>query len=367
MMTSVGSTGCAEYDAPPSARLVGAEQGMLAGEVTDDLVVAFSEPIDPSSLRLKIIAAAPGINLDAENRLQDELPGTSGELETLMQFDPGSASGAAFTLNEDATRLRISQIEDGAKLGIAKPYMVLIESGLADLNGNATRPRGRLPFIYRSFKPGPTTLPSGAYYFLMVVDPPPLHQQLQLYTHIEVDQANGRFRAKFVDADRTPELNGREGCPSDCSGLANACRLYPAAECVKPSTEQADINNWRDFKPYSKLPDGYVFETEGFAADAGDGTINLGTEPFQIDITIGAGGVNIIVEDVVFTAQMAPDPADPTRLRGTGSVSVTAVKINGVGDQPTKGTLEMMTLTAAEEAEVVSFGNPYPVATPFTD
>ena len=64
---------------------------------------------------------------------------------------------------------------------------------------------------------------------------------------------------------------------------------------------------------------------------------------------------------------MAPDPADPTRLRGTGSVSVTAVKINGVGDQPTKGTLEMMTLTAAEEAEVVSFGNPYPVATPFTD
>ena len=367
MMTSVGSTGCAEYDAPPSARLVGEDQGMLAGEATDDLVIEFSEPIQPGSLRLKVIEAAAGVNLDAENRLLDELPEEPGELEVLMQYDAGSASGAAFTLNEDATRLRISQTEEGAKLGIASPYMVVIEPGLADLNGNATRPRGRIPFIYRSFKPGPTSLPSGAYYFLMVVDPPPLHQQLQLYTHIEVDQEKGRFRAKFVDADRTPEMNGREGCPTDCGGLTSACRLYPAPECVKPSTEQADINNWRDFKPYAELPDGYIFETEGFAADAEDGTINLGTEPFEIDITIGAGGVNILVENVVFTAQMAPDPADPSRLRGTGSVSTTAVKVNGTGDAPTKGTLEMMTLTPAEQAEVESFGNPYPVAAPFTD
>lgn len=364
LTTSGGTSGCAEYDSPPVATLVGEDQGMLAGSASDDLVIEFSEPIQPESLRVKIVTAAAGTDLDPENRLHDEWDAPEGkELNVLMEYGAGVTRGGAFTLNQAGTELRIRQTESGAKFNVANPYMVVIEPGLSDLAGNATKPRNRIPFLFQSFEQGSTTMPSGAYYFLMVVDPPPLHQQLQLYVDIQVDSEAGRFRAKFVDADRTSELNGRDGCPSDCG--ENACRLYPAPECVIPSFEQADINNWRDFKPFGELPDGYVFQTEGFAADAGDGKINIGTDPFDIDIVIGSGGINILAENVEFTGQMAPDPDDPTRLRGTGALSVSAVKINGVGDAPTKGTLELMTLTAAEKAEIEAMGNPYPVADPF--
>ena len=364
LMTSIGSHGCAEYDAPPTAKILGVDQGMHSGSTDEDLVIEFSEPIKPDSLRIKVVTAAPGIDLNPENQLQDEWA-EPAPLNILMEYGDGIATGADFSLNDSATRLSISKTESGASLGVANPYMVVIEPGLSDLNGNVTRPRSHLPFLFQSFEAGSTTMPEGAYYFLMVVDPPPLHQQLQLYVDIKVDTENGRFRAKFVAADRTPQMNGRDGCPSDCGD--NACRLYPEPECVVPSFEQADINNWRDFKPFSELPDGYVFQTDGFAADTEDGKINIGTDPFDIDIVIGAGGINILAENVVFTGQMAPDPNEPSRYRGTGALSVEAVKINGVGEDPTKGTLELMTLTPEEQAEIEAMGNPYPVADPFTD
>ena len=350
--------GCETFDPPPDVQIANSDNGVMTAPPEEPLVLEFSEPFVRSSLRMKVVAAT----VDPEGNLLDEQsPPKLDEFSasTLLAYDgkrpddPASTFGATFDVTND--RLVATRAEP---FGWSAPFLVLIEPGLKDAEGNVTVPRRRLPFTYILPGGGPTTLPTGYYYFLMNVDY--LSTQIQVYAYLEVDPETGIWRAIFTNANRRPELNSRAGCPASCPDDTPICALHPSAGCVKPSLKQLEVEHYTDFLPEWDPPDGYTFIADGFARDEPDGSIAMGTAPFLIDLNIGSGGVNVRAEGTKVTGTFRPDANQPERWVAEGSISVDVVKINGAGLDPTKGTFKAMTLTADEVAAVEAFGFPIP-------
>jgi len=198
-----------------------------------------------------------------------------------------------------------------------------------------------------------TALPTGYYYFLFELDY--LATQLQLYAWL--DSGATGFEGLFTNANRRIELNTRPGCPA-CSADSPICALLPAPACVKPSEKQYALEHYVDFLPEPDPPDGYTFVVGGSATHAPYET-TLQSEPFQIEVTLGSGGISVSMENARLTGKF--DQLAAGRWLGSGSLSVEKVKINGSGDSPTQGVFKAMSLTASEVAAVESFGHPIPM------
>jgi hypothetical protein len=349
--------GCQTFDPPPEVTIEGAENGVMTTQPDAPFVLRFSEPIKQSSFSAKLVEAV----LDAEGNLLDEKdpPDLEGfAANTLVAFDGGDPGnedknfGATFTLTDDKLTMEVD-----AGFEISTPYLALIEPHLEDKDGHFTIPRQRLPFAFQLEGGGPTTLPTGYYYWVFDIEPPPLQTQIQVYSYMQVDPLTGQWRAIFTNANRRPALNSRPGCPS-CSGDTPVCALIPAPRCLKPSEKQASLEEYVDFLPEPDPPDGYIFIADGFARDEPNGTISLGTAPFLIDITIGTGGIHIEAINTKVIGGFADDGSG--RLLATGSISVDRVDLNGIAGDPTKGEFKAMSLTAEEVAAVEAFGYPIP-------
>jgi hypothetical protein len=343
---------CQTFDPPPDVEIADNENGVMRGSPEQPLELVFSEPYRDSSLRMKVVPAVT----DSEGDLLDEQSPKQTDAfaeSILVAYDgarPDQSFGASFERFED--RLVVQQAEP---FSWAAPFLVLIEPGLEDLAGNATRPRKRLPFTYGLTQGGPNSLPSGYYFFLMNVEY--IATQIQVYAHFDVDPTTGEWGAIFTNGNRRPELNTRTGCPS-CSGDTPICALYPSARCVKPSEKQGTLAEYRDFLPEPDGPDGYTFVADGFARDEADGSIALGTTPFLIDITIGTGGIRVTAEGTTVNGAFRKDAAG--RWVASGSLGVEVVKLNGSGNSKTKGEFSAMTLEPSEVAEIEAFGYPIP-------
>ena len=356
---------CAEYDAPPSPQLVGENLGVMSTAPDAPLVLQFSEPVKAGSLKVKLIFAVQSEgDLDTENSLLDEQdpPKTQKFRErTILAFDSSAPSnanrtfGGTSTLNGARTQLTMKPDQP---LPVGTPLMVLIESGLSDEAGNETGQRIRVPIVFQAQGGGATTLPTGYYFMLMNVEPPPLAQQLRFYAHIVVTPETGDWTGVFTNAARTEALNARPGCPS-CEGVESICALFPSARCVRPSENLGSLDEFLDRLPQPDTP-GFKFTTSGFAKDTSAG-IEFGTPPFDIDIDIGAGAINIVAVNTVITGLFKQDENDPDRLQLSGSLKVDKVQINGVGEDPTQGTILGKTLSADDVAEVESFGTDIPL------
>lgn len=349
------ANGCEKFDPPPVATIEGNQNGVMTATPDQPIAIAFSEPIVTDSLKLKVV---PAIFDKEENLLDEQSPPKIDEFRdsTLIAFDGSrqndeSASfGATFELS--AERLLITQDEP---LAWAAPFLVLIEPGLEDRDGHATVPRNRLPFTYQLPGGGPNSLESGYYYFVINVEY--LATQIQTYTYLEGNLETGVWRAIFTNANRLPELNARDGCPS-CSGDDPICALHPAPRCVKPSEKQGELSEYKDFLPEPDPPDGYTFVASGFARDEANGSIAIGTAPFLIDVTIGSGGINVRAEGTTMTGAFVKDASD--RWVASGSISVDVVKLNGQGASGTAGQFTAMRLTQEEIDEIEAFGFPVP-------
>src|SRR5687767_8498752 len=93
---AVCAAGCASFDPPPSASIVGEKDGVLP--TADVLTVAFTEPVVPETLRLRLAKFAT----DGEGNLADEDTDDKTELEVLFARDPGAAdTGGASELSAD--------------------------------------------------------------------------------------------------------------------------------------------------------------------------------------------------------------------------------------------------------------------------
>jgi hypothetical protein len=348
------SLGCEQFDPPPRVRLVGNDNGVMVTSPEAPLELEFTEPYVAESLGLKVVRA----QTDAEGNLLDEQSPPQVEefrANTRLGYDgrvPEEAFGAVF----EPSGLRFVMRPDVA-FPWSVPFLLLVEPGLEDLDGNKTRPRKRIPFIYQLPEGGRNSLPNGYFYFLMDIEF--LATQIQVYAFFEVDNVGGDWRAIFTNGNRRPALNARPGCPS-CDQSDPICALHPAPQCVKPSVKQTDVRHFRDFLPEPERPDGYTFIADGFARDEPDGSIAIGTKPFLIDITVGSGDVHIEAEQSLVTGSFRRSATDPDRWIAEGSVRVDVVKLNGNGSTGTKGKFSAMNLTAEEVAEIEAFGYPVP-------
>lgn len=355
-LVSLGSLGCQEFDPPPSAKVEGLDNGVMTSEPDAPLVLKFSEPFVKSSLRVKLVKAV----MDAEENLLDEQSPPDPEAfkeSTLVAYEAGDPEnedlsyGGKFELGEQSL-----SIDPNNAFAISTPYLVLIEPGLEDMDGNKTVPRTRVPFTYELKGGGATTLPTGYYYFLLDVDY--LAVQIQVFTYMEVDPLTGAWRAHFTNGNRLAALNGRPGCPSGCGGDTPICALMPEPKCVKPSEKQTALDQYVDFLPESEPPNGYFFITDGFAKDEANQTTAFGTSPFLIHVTVGTGAIVVDAENTRIFGTFRKH--DDNRWRATGSLSVETVKLNGIGSESTAGTFQAMSLFPEEVEKIESYGTKIP-------
>lgn len=365
---------CETFDDAPTASLVGEQQTRMTTDPADPLVIEFSEPIVGSTLRVKLLELRRG-DLDGELDLPDEQDPPDLEKmkeRTLLAYDgaapgdPERTYGGAFELAPDRRSFTISpqrydpnfdEMKD-RDLSVGTAYVLLVEPGLKDDAGIATRPRTRVPFTYPLAGGGPTALPSGYFFFLMDLDL--LAQQLQLYAHLVVDPATGDWQGIYTDSDR-PTVR-RPGCPV-CPAEKPACQLLnPALDrCVLVSDKMTALEQFADHVPVPDPPGGYVFRVNGFARDEADGTIAFGTAPFEIDIAIGTGQIRVQATRTVITGSFRrAEILGVERWVAVGSAAVDAVFLNGVPSGTAEGTLSAMDITAEEVAATESLGQVVP-------
>jgi hypothetical protein len=343
--------GCETFDPPPHAAIEGAVNGVMSTPRDGALVIRFDEPVAPGTLRVRIVRDIR----DGENNLLDERqpPDVAGfEASILYRYDAGVAGpGASFALGDGDTTLTV---RPEAAFPLA-PLLLIVEPGLEDLEGNATKQRTRLSFSYMLTSGGPTTLPSGHYFYLINVDY--LEQQLRLDSYIEVDQTTGEWRGQFTNAIRKPALNVRPGCAALACGAEEICALHRTTPgCVLRSERMLGLDEVLDFAPEDDPSNnGYSFPIEGYARDEADGTIAFGTKVFDIQISLS--GLPIFVDNSLIGGQLVMSEG---QVRGTGGVGVEQVVVNGENQGPTSGRLEARSLTPAEVAEIEGHGKAIP-------
>ena len=351
-------TACGFFDPPPSARIEGAVNGQLGQGPSDPLVVIFSESIQKSTLRLKVVKDAQ----DGEGNLLDEQepPQVEAFQESLSLAyagdhpqDQAVSFGASFEFSEQSSRPHLTITPDSSFS--LTSYLLLVEAGLKDLAGNETGVRQRVPFGYVLKVGGTTRLPSGYYYFIFNIEF--LSTQLQLFAHLDVTSDTGAWKGVFVDANRKPELNTRPGCP-DCADMV--CALLPTPSCRTPSEKQSTLDEFSDWLPDPSPPTGFRFDTDGFARDAEDGSIALATPPFDINLTIGSGEVKVRTQNTIVGGEFK-ELDEAGRFLASGSVGIEDVLVNEVSQGPTQGTFLAMNLFTSEVESIESFGTRIPV------
>lgn len=309
LVLGLASPACDRYEPPPTATIVGLQGGLLFDSKAP-LVIGFGQPIDLSTVNLKIAA----FDTDIEGDLGDEDDDPDTELRVLVSRDPVEGDkGGRFELDGSGSFLTLTQ--DSA-LPVGPKLVLIIEGGLKGTGGRERTVRTRIPFSYtvkctkgsRAEK-----LKSGNYFVLLDVEQP-LGTQIQLFAAIDVDPASGAFVAQFTNADRNPD---GARCPGGCKDI-DRCRLLPAPQCVPPSTKAGTSDEFSDFVPNFEPPVGYSFPVEGCAVDDGNGS-GVVTAP----ATMVVQSPPVTVEGLTMTAFFGTDAAG--RVRATGSLTADTV------------------------------------------
>ncbi len=335
LLLSLSSTlamGCELYDGPPRPRIVGAEDGLLEN-ATAPLVLAFSEPVDPKTLKMKVVR----LETDVEGNLFDEDADPMSEPEEFFSFTPDLTLGGAAELVDGGATLVITP---SAPFPVGPKLALVIEEGLADLAGNVTTTRKRLLFGY-SFvlacdKPS-TIFPTGKYFLLADIEKP-LQTQVQLWAAFYVDPVTGRVRGQATNADR----DKTQVCPMSCKS-SEVCRLLPEPACVAASERAGDADEHPDYVPNDVPPTGYSFTLDGCVVDQPGGKVVFATAPTDVVVQIPP----VTLRNVTLTAEFAPDASGV--LRGTGTLSADQVLIGTTASGKGEGNI-VGRIVSADEA-----------------
>ena len=328
--------GCAEYDGPPEVTLANQVEGLLP-DPTQPIVLQFSEPPDPSTLRVKLAR----FDTDAEGNLLDEDdPALATELAPTFVHEPGLTDEGGTSEMLDATTMRIT-LNSTPPIG---PNLVLIlEPQLADMSGNKTLVRKRLQFGYKfecKGMVGTQVVTSGAYFFLADVEEP-IETQLQLLVALEVDAATGLFVGQFTNADRN---RAPIPCPTEACAADQACQLIPTPKCVIPSERAGTVDEYSDWVPNfdPATITSYTFTATGCVEDQADGTAAFINAP--VDVTIRAPPVT--VKAISLGSSFMLDTQGV--LRGAGSVSASEVLLGMSASGAVSGSLTARSIPEGE-------------------
>ena len=326
---------CETYDSPPRPSLEGIDDGVLP-EREAPIVIVFSEPIVPETLRVQIME----LEVDVEGNLFDEDADPNTNPNAFFGYDPVTLNnfGGTGVLSDDRTRFTITPT---APLPLGPSLAVVIEPGLADDEGHSWDVRQRLVFGYGlscdGTNAGTDKFPSGAYFFIANVEKP-IPVQIQFWGRIYVDPETGLFRGQFTNADRHPDPNR---CDPPCDAT-EACRLLPTQACVTPSEKAGNEDEFSDFVPNDVAPSGYSFTVEGCVVDTA-GAVAFVNLPADVDIL----QPDVLVQGIQLIGSFAPD-GDGV-FRGTGPVTAEKVFIGESDSGPAQGTL-VARLVSEEEA-----------------
>lgn len=327
----VGAPGCAEYEDPPKATLEGVTNGHLTD--TKALVVTFSKPTDPATVKVKVVRFIT----DVEGDLADEDTDPKTTLDVLFEFppEPGGDGGGKGVLSPDDTRLTITPKAD---FPVGAGLAILVEKGLSDTTGHATAVRKRLPFSLR-FDLGCTkpslVFPTGTYFFLADVKKP-VPVQVRLFAAIDVDPATGELIGRFSSAVRNPDP---KRCSPACAA-SEACRLLPEQACVTPSLRAGTVDEFSDFVPNAAPPTGFSFQTTGCVIDQPDGTAAFITAP--IDVVVKSPPVTLTKTQITGSFKVVNDV-----LRGSGAITAENVLLGTTSsDEAASGEMSARSIPA---------------------
>ncbi len=318
---------CEVYRAPPEPSLPQANSDLLSDPAAP-VVVAFSKPIDPDSLDLKIARDI----VDDHGRLADEADPAGGELSLLFTHDryDGDRMGTS-ELSADGMTLTI---HPSAPLPINPRLVLIAEPGLKDRDtGAVTVARRKIVFGYQlnltCSKPS-TVLPEDGSYFFIINVTQPLGTQVRLFAKIHVDPT-GKFTSEFIHAVRNPD-------PSRCSppcATTDACRTLPGPpKCVAPSERSDSDDEYPDLIVDQNPATVFSFVAEGCVVDQPDGTAQFVNLP--IDVFVSSPAVTL--RNTRLTATFQKD--DQGVLRGSGALSADDVALGSISSGKGAGELE---------------------------
>jgi len=315
--TLLVGTGCDTFtvDEPPKPSIVGLVDGVLS-DVSAPFVLSFSEPIVPSSLRLRVVR----YEIDAEGNLFDEDADPDTDLAVL--FDSASTEGGAAVLDDARSTATITFASPPP---IGPQLALLIDPGLRDEAGNVWKVRQVMKFGYQ-FSCGsgqPTTFPEyGKYFWLITVDKP-VPAQIQLLSELRVEPSTGEFVVQMTNGERNREL--------DCSmyGLTCAatqvCRTLPMPKCVVPSEKAGTVEEYVDYVADATSEVGFSFTIHGCIQDQPDGTYAFTNAPADVVTKKPA----VVVSGINLSSSWKTD--DDGVLRGSGTFTAEDV---GLGAPP---------------------------------
>lgn len=266
--------GCSSYDAPPSATLVGLQEGLLPDSAAP-LLLQFSEAVDPATVRVRVGAFIT----DGEGNLGDEDADPNTTFTPDFVHEPGleDSGGTSAWLDDRTLRIAIDSLPP-----VGQSRVVVLEPNLADLQGHVTDVRQKILFGYEfscKGQAGSKLFPDGAYMFLVDVESP-IEAQIQMYAVVRSDPSDGRFLAQFTNADRNRDPNR---CPEPCSG-DDACQTIPVVQCIAPSTKMGTVDEYPDWLPNTVPPVGFSFTVGGCVEDQEDGSVAFANQPTDVKI-----------------------------------------------------------------------------------
>ncbi len=184
------------YDPPPEILSSTPGIGAVTTDADADIVVAFTEPIDPATLEATLYLR----KLDEEGEL---LPACNGAKKDCIQPLAGPCTGrgdcpnAVLTLSRDDTLLTFDPDED-FKIG---EYVLRIEAGLKDLDGNPTGvPYDVVFFVSQVGTGGATTFQPGVFLAWMDLEQP-FDFPIETYWHMRVEEETGKVWGGGCDGD----------------------------------------------------------------------------------------------------------------------------------------------------------------------
>lgn len=184
------------YDPPPEILGSTPASGAVTTKADMDIVVRFSEPIDPDSLRASLFLR----KLDEEGEL---LPECGREARDCIEplagpcTRQGECANAALTLSQADTMLTFDPGDD-FKIG---EYVLRIDAGLEDLAGNVTGvPYDVVFFVSRVGMGGATGFQPGVYLAWMDLEQP-FNFPIETYWHMRVESDSGKVWGGGCDGD----------------------------------------------------------------------------------------------------------------------------------------------------------------------
>lgn len=337
LASSLGLAGCTDFYGPPEASVVG-----ISGKRLEDprapIEIAFSKPIDPSTLKVAIAFH----DHDIEGDLPDEQDPPE-PLRTLFTHDSDPDEpeiGGSSELLDGNRLLRINLL---AAPPVGPEFLVIIEPGLMDAERRAvTKTRIRIPFAY-DFKctgtKGTTLFPPFGHYFFVANVTVPIDTQIRLWVAMKVNQETGAFLGQFTSAFRDRDPNR---CDPPCSST-EACRVHPGPpRCVIPSEKAGSVDEFPDWMPNPVPPTGYSFRVTGCIEDQGPDSAGLANA--SVDVVVQKPPVSVRGVSMNSGFVLGEDGV----LRGTGAFTGDQVFIGTTPSGPGVGSQTMRSISDDE-------------------